>query len=429
MVARAWGIVLRAALVLAALAACGSDRVLHDDADAALSVSDVAPSPDGPTFHPTYYDVASIVAGQCAGCHAPGGVAPFALATYDDLASRAESIAAVTASRSMPPWPADASGACGTFVDPRWLTDHELAVFQQWFADGMPLGAPILTVESVPRIERFTPAVSLASDLAYQIRPGPDEYRCFVVDPGLTEDRYITALAMQLDRADVVHHMQLFAADSAHAERSITQRDAADPAPGYPCDDEGVGSGLRYVGVWAGGDTIRRWPDATGIKLEAQHRLVIQLHYHNHGSEPVLDRSAVALELATSVEHVGRISSTQVTSFALPPHQPDVTISTLGGLPLGGPEYIRGARIHMHALGTSARMELVRGEQTSCVLEIPTWDVGWQLFYRFAQPIAVQPGDQIRIRCSYDTQAQVDVVEWGNGTEDEMCIAYTFLAP
>lgn len=413
---------------LIAIAGCG-DNGIPPAVD--VSMPDALAPEEPPVVAPTWFrDVAPILAHRCAGCHDEGGVAPFKLTSYDDASTRSQQIATATTARVMPPWPADASGACNTFVDARWLDAAEIATLARWDADGAPLGDPAdaqATVIAVP--PPFTPAVELASDEGYVVRPGPDEYRCFVIDPGLAADRYITALAMRLDRADVVHHMQLYAADGRRGEESIAERDAADPDPGYSCDDEGVGLGLRYVGVWAGGDTVRRWPDDTGILIKGGHRLVVQLHYHNHGSEPVLDRSGVALELAETIAHVGRISSTQVASFDLPPGQSAVTITTEAALPVTGSELIRGARLHMHGLGTSARIELVHGGETSCVLDIPRWNVGWQLFYRFAEPLAVEAGDLLRVRCTYDTQAQSTPVSWGTGTEDEMCIGYTFVTP
>jgi hypothetical protein len=48
-----------------------------------------------------------------------------ALTSYADASALSEAIATATSSRVMPPWPADASGACGTFVEPRWLGDGE----------------------------------------------------------------------------------------------------------------------------------------------------------------------------------------------------------------------------------------------------------------------------------------------------------------
>jgi hypothetical protein len=417
---------------LVLVVACGTDRapiaeVPVDEPPATQEpIIDLEPGSAKPTY---YRDVAPILTTRCAGCHVAGGVGPFPLTTYEDAAAMSEAIAAATTTRAMPPWAADASGACGTFVESRWLRRYEIETLANWHATGAPLGDPAEAIATEPPAPTpFTPATTLASQTAYVVRPGPDEYRCFPVDPALAQNQFITAFALQLDRADVVHHMQLFAADGTLGERTIDQRDAADPGPGYACDNEGVGPGLRYIGVWAGGDLVRRWPDDTGIEIKAGHRLVVQFHYHNHGSEPVADRSAVQLELATSVERAGRIASNQITGFQLAAGQA-TTLTQTSPLAVSAPAQIRGARIHMHGYGTSARMELVREGETRCVLDLPRWDVGWQLFYRFADPIDVVPGDQIKIRCTYDTTSSLGPVNYGVGTEDEMCIGYTFLTP
>src|SRR5215467_14031070 len=58
--------------------------------------------------HPTFSeDVAPIVFKNCAPCHRPGEAGPFPLLTYEDVKKKAKTIAAVTQSRYMPPWPAD----------------------------------------------------------------------------------------------------------------------------------------------------------------------------------------------------------------------------------------------------------------------------------------------------------------------------------
>ena len=44
------------------------------------------PDDDAPTFT---RDIAPIVFARCATCHRPGGSAPFALLTYDDVRARA----------------------------------------------------------------------------------------------------------------------------------------------------------------------------------------------------------------------------------------------------------------------------------------------------------------------------------------------------
>ncbi|MGE3542467.1 MAG: hypothetical protein AB7L28_00965 [Kofleriaceae bacterium] len=407
-----------AALGVIATIASGACQSPPSSPDAALA--------DPVTYHET---VAPLLARHCSGCHREGGVAPFPLTTYDDASELADQIARVTSLRIMPPWPSDSSGACGTFIGQRWLSETEIEQLGAWAAAGAPAGDP-KTASPVPAPPPMTPfngTLSLGSDTAYVVRPGPDEYRCFVVDPGLAADHYITAMAAELDRAEVVHHFQLFVVEDEAAELEVDARVAADPEPGYGCDNEGVGDGLRWIGAWAPGDTVRRWTTGTGVQVPAGRRLVVQLHYHNHTGEPVLDHTRLGLELAASVDKVGDFLSDANRALRLPPGRDRVEVTGVHPVTLDAPIWARGARIHMHNLGVEGRLELVRDDKATCLLSIPRWDFNWQLFYLFEQPIEILPGDQIRLRCTYDTRSVSEPVIWGISTDDEMCIGYTYV--
>src|SRR6185436_5801867 len=57
---------------------------------------------------PTWYrDVQPIVAAKCQGCHTEGGIGPFELSSYSQLASLHELVRDAVASRQMPPWQPD----------------------------------------------------------------------------------------------------------------------------------------------------------------------------------------------------------------------------------------------------------------------------------------------------------------------------------
>lgn len=80
-----------------------------------------------PTFH---LDVAPLVREKCAPCHRPDGPAPFSLWSYSEVHSRAEQIADVTASRTMPPWLPEAG--YGSFAGERRLTAPEIELLRRW---------------------------------------------------------------------------------------------------------------------------------------------------------------------------------------------------------------------------------------------------------------------------------------------------------
>jgi hypothetical protein len=376
----------------------------------------------------TYYkDIAPLVARECASCHRDGGAAGLPLETFDQTAELAPMLARITADRRMPPWPADASGDCNTFVDQRWLSDADLALFAAWADAGAPAGDPAHAPELPRPLEtHYDKSVTIAPPAPYAVAPHSDEYRCFVVDPGIADERFITAIGLELDRAEVVHHMQLYAIDDDAADAAVTALDAQDAAPGYRCGEEGLGADLRYVGVWAPGDLVRRWPDGTGIALHAGRRLVLQLHYHNHAAVTIADQTRVGLELAESVAELGDIHHARNTELVLMPGRANIKAVGTHALDITEPVTARGVRIHMHVLGTSGRLELLRGDETRCLLSIPRWDFDWQLFYLLRDPIQLLPGDQVRLTCTYDTRSQDNVVRWGTSTDDEMCIGYTY---
>jgi hypothetical protein len=93
----------------------------------------------------------------------------------------------------------------------------------------------------------------------------------------------------------------------------------------------------------------------------------------------------------------------------------------------------------MHLLGTSLRADRVSpGGAEACVVDVPRWDFHWQQAYATPadKPVVLNPGDAIRLSCTYDNTAKNQPVlngsqpppadiKWGEGTRDEMCLLYT----
>ena len=69
-------------------------------------------------------------------------------------------------------------------------------------------------------------------------------------------------------------------------------------------------------------------------------------------------------------------------------------------------------------------------------MRMDSWDFHNQVTANFLQPAELQPGDRIRVTCTYDNSANnpaqassppVDV-SFGEGTTDEMCFGFTLVA-
>src|SRR5262249_51250468 len=83
-------------------------------------------------------DIASIVQKRCVSCHQAGDIAPFPLATYDEVVPWGETIRQVVEARRMPPW--HANPAHGKFANDPRLTDAEQKLICEWVENGMPAG-------------------------------------------------------------------------------------------------------------------------------------------------------------------------------------------------------------------------------------------------------------------------------------------------
>ena len=240
-------------------------------------------------------NVAPIVFHRCTGCHRPGEAAPFSLMSYDDVAKRGKLIAAVTASRLMPPWRAEP--ASYSYKDSRRLTDDELATIQTWVKQGMPKG----DLTKVPPLPKFpdgwqlgTPDVVVKMEKGFTVpAEGPDIYRYLRIPLNLPDDKWVQAIELRPSSRKVVHHVLYFA-------------DAADEAKKIEAEEEsGAASGasMRFTrtmiplgGIAVGGQP-HLLPGGLGLRLPKATDLMFQYHFHPTGKEET-EQTTVGLYFA-----------------------------------------------------------------------------------------------------------------------------------
>ncbi len=173
-------------------------------------------------------------------------------------------------------------GDCPTIDDPRAMTDSERSKFARWLAQGAPEGNPAERRAAPakdtlgPPSDRFPMAQSYTSQINYS-----DDYRCFLIDPKLTQTLAVAAVSVEPGNRAIVHHASVFAVPDTQVA-AIEQLDAKEPGPGYTCFS-GAGVAEAYpIGLWVPGyDSPSPPPRSTvGFYLPAGWRLVLQNHYN-----------------------------------------------------------------------------------------------------------------------------------------------------
>ena len=397
-------------------------------------------------------DVRPIVEAKCATCHTAGTFAPFPLGTFAEVSAVRALVANAVSSREMPPWPPSAT--CNSYEHERSLTDAERATVVAWAegdgleGDAADYVAPTPEVPVTLRADRtLTPA------RAYTPVQSPDEYRCFVLDWNAAETQYVTGLRVRPGSVAEVHHAIAFAIPPSDVDE-LEALDAADPANGYRCfGGPGVNQARAvWLGAWVPGASDNVFPEGTGIAIPSGAKIVLQMHYNTANTAAVPDLSTLDLQLADTVTTEATTLKFTDPSWALrrtmdiaagdadSVHQFSVPLTNLAGPLSGGvldpdrPIRLHSAALHMHNRGVQGTLAVQHADgSTACALTIEDWDFHWQDSYRLKTPIVVQPSDTLSITCHFDNSGArqpleggepvpVTDVNWGESTQDEMCL-------
>jgi hypothetical protein len=428
------------------------------------------PTSDAPTWHG---DVGPIVEAHCATCHTDGGVAPFALDDYDDVAAVAALVKASVSSRSMPPW-----GATDADIGLRFdisLSPEQIATIEDWVDAGAPEGdpdapgAPIeLDLGGLPAHDlEFTmpePYATLAT-------PGQDEYRCFVFDWPEDEPTFITGVEVDPGNALVAHHAVTFMIPPRSAAKA-EEFDSWDEGAGYSCFgtashdefvqlDDGDFFDQRFVSGWAPGNPGLEYGDgAIGVEVQPGSKLVLQMHYSNVDGSAQTDQTTVRFSTADTVERAGYYMPWMNFAWTLNPasmripagaenvrhsYRAEATTSANATLLGASTEVVKDGMLlysvfaHTHKLGEQITYTLHRTDGTSSVLlHVDRYDFDWQREYIFDTPVAVMPGDELEVSCVFHNTAEwraergaypTEPIDagWGEGTHDEMCVAHSLM--
>ncbi len=389
---------------------------------------------------PTWDEVAPIFQERCVHCHQDGAVGPMRLDSFDATVPYGDLIRTAVVERTMPPFLADGSGDCNTYTDSEWLSDEEIATVADWVDAGMLAGTAEgqLDTTEPERLEDATH--SLYSPEAYTPGGGglTDDWRCFVLEPDLEEDRFLTAWEVVPDNVEIAHHATIFVPVDTQAAEQVRALDEDDEGPGYTCFGDARAQATLGA-IWSPGRDVYRLPDGVGIRVGAGIPMVMQMHFSLPDDEVYVDQSRFNVVLAEESDidkelHPFVLMNDQ---FEAPPgeenyeHTLEVNLGDqlkmFGNVDYEGEIELVGAGTHMHLIGTSSNATAVSpdGEET-CIIDVPRWDYFWHNIYFYEEPVRLHTDDTIRATCSWNTTGMSETTIWGDDLTDEMC---AFLIP
>jgi hypothetical protein len=370
-------------------------------------------------------------------------------------------IASCASGEASPSSPAPATSAAGSsVVDPH--AGHT--------AYSPPPAVPLRAGEHFTAISMPKPYTPKAPN------GGTDEYRCFLVNPGISKNEFLTGSQFLPQNAAIVHHAIFFRISPEDAAQA-TQLDEDSPGEGWTCFGD---SGVRdapWVASWAPGAKEVLLGANFGYDMPPGSLLVMQVHYNllaTGGQAPAADQSGIRLRLATNAAGMVPLRTMLLTApVELPCAKgessplcdraaaiADVShrfgpeagamvaglneACNAGRAPQAGTTQhcdrrspgnatIRAAVGHMHLLGRSIKIELNPGTaQAKTLLDVPSYNFDDQSVRPLGEPVTIKAGDTLRVTCTHDAGLRKQLpqlrttpsryVVWGDGTTDEMCV-------
>jgi len=363
------------------------------------------------------HDVVPILQEKCVQCHVKGGIAPFAMNSYETVFGWSHMMREVLRTKRMPPWHADPH--YGVFEEDLSLSVEELQTLVHW----IDAGAQKAEGENDPLAEnKLEKAEWTLGEPDLLIRLNKEEipatgiidYRYQIIDVELEKDVWANALHVIPGNDEVLHHV---IASVIYPEGFAEPIDRRSPWL------DGLFAG------WAPGQGAEKFPHNTGRIIPKGSKLHFQLHYTSNGKAQT-DETQVGIyytDKEPELEYL--LAGAFNTDIELPPNEYyensakyrfDKEVTLYSMLP------------HMHFRGKHMRyVALYPDGKREILLNVPNYNFNWQRTYYLEEPKVLPARTVIYVDAVFDNTAKNTfnpdpnkTIYFGDYSFDEMLVGY-----
>ena len=346
----------------------------------------------------------------------------------------------------------------------------------------IPVSSQIAGAIPVQKLKKYSVSMTKAH-LPVAPNNGTDDYRCFLLDPKVSQDSIIRTIQFIPQKKDYVHHAIIFRVTDADLPQAIIQDKSG---TGWPCfGGTGLGGMLStfvsspWLSSWAPGRGKDISPVGYGTPFKKGERFVLQVHYNllaAQGGKLETDQSKIVMETIPAkgakikqlnlelfpapvelacpegvtgplcdrrqslIDLAARTSTTSAFEAAginalcgQDPFKPTASLKSRCDKIMNSNFNVIAAAPHMHLLGRSLKLTLNPGSTTEKILlDVTNYNFDDQSSTVLKQPVAVKAGDTIRVECTFDPTLRQKIpqlknlapryITWGEGSSDEMCL-------
>lgn len=332
-------------------------------------------------------DVYPLLKENCISCHKPNGTAPFALTTYTSIKKRAPVIKQALQTKLMPPWAPD--NAYAAFFNAPKMTDAERALIGRWIDKGCVKGDfdETQVLESKPSIRQ--PDLVLGRKEPHIISADGETYVCFVLDPELKTDKYLSGIEFLSDNPEMVHHRTLYIDTTG----LLDDRDEY-----WACKGDGIDKALVSIQTWSKGMVPFIFNEELAYRIPAGSKFLLQSHYEGTKGRTewtkinlfFVEKPATMIDFhilsKQDIVYPANEIVTETITYAV-----QDSISLLGLIP------------HLHDLGKKVECFAITPTQKRIkLMKIPDWSYYFQGQYIYPNPVMIPAGSTIYMNVVID---------------------------